>query len=1307
MRLICRALFALVLFAASAHATIDIPLRLDVPARTNVTHWPITVGVPFAQGAVKGVDDLCVVDDAGAPVACQFVVTGRWRDGSVRWALVDFHADLSRRYAIKQAARPAADDDIRIDASDAGVTVTTAGATYRFNKGEGCFSSVHLGDSALISGAGGAFYVIDSRDRRGVLQGDELKVEMAGTRHAVVRVAGEYRTADGTRNGAGTVYYHFYAGMPSVRISHKFIITDHTTDLWFKDIGMALPVAVGDGAVATFNHSHGDPSAFTTVPLAGADEAIMLQSDFPHFGSTSSNHEIRAAGRRIAAGRAGGDWCDLSSPTLGLSAQLPGFAEMFPKAFLVAANRMTVKFWAPESGKVLDFRTRQITESYFGHDWIPADHKTMDSANTAIGTARTHDIWLSPRKNPPAGPASPSMLNKLGATRDEIYAVVDPAWVSASGVMDRFQPYNPSPTDTYARAEEVVRSFYLQHVQIPEQIFPNTGYISWGRNPYVSQGWQVKNGAWYPTPHRLGRCLEYNLKRCVWILYARSGDRLYRDYARRYTRFLHDFVNSNWDSPVKPLGWYVQGSPWDSPAFWGSFSEQDIRRTERPNFISEVSTLGYGTSEDVIQYVYDYFMAGDFHSRDMAITYKRAVELEIGDNVDKLLTAVPSYVILRPMGSAYEIEPDDKFYDLGHRFLERITGDAANGLNLAQPQNYVKDGEIWAGFYHYYTSTGDELALKPVVMSAQHYYRTNRIDFVYRGSAQFQCFAVAYDQTKDPAYLAYMKQALRDFTHTTPTLHDRGLNYHEIDRRFTDKWGHVGAITTASPVMIGIPVALRAIADNDEPTPRVPMASKPQPTAKTHLLFKKEQPQPGRIDLYVNNFGDLEVTPRVLDMRGTVVPTKVVAREFHRTDKPHGDAAWQHFHNYLRGLSGDHLFVQLEVDAPEGVYQLDAGDETAWKVLYSDMNKFMQVAPDGMILEQNHDYFFRIPAGLNHVELFAHRPIEVFDPVGNPVELVSQGNGMYRFATGGKAGVWRMTGSSDKLVADYPFTKITTFVRFMNLPLAVGLDDVSRAFDADIAALKPAIVATKVEGPHAEGRFGKAAALGRDQVIHVPVDETKAPAGAGTIEFWVKPTWSSTDLHMLEARFSRVTQHWFRMGPMLISHNVLPVNEGRYGDYNLSQLDLTVFKTKGGIKYPVRLFLREGQWYHVAVTWSIDGRQSDVEVFINGRRKVYDHYQGAIPFDLKTEDLAAFGNVVKFGSAVSYGYADGPGVARQIFDEVRVSNVVRYTDHFKPPTAPFAADANTYLLMHLDGTLEAAGFGVAGEATSAKESKFQ
>ena len=92
------------------------------------------------------------------------------------------------------------------------------------------------------------------------------------------------------------------------------------------------------------------------------------------------------------------------------------------------------------------------------------------------------------------------------------------------------------------------------------------------------------------------------------------------------------------------------------------------------------------------------------------------------------------------------------------------------------------------------------------------------------------------------------------------------------------------------------------------------------------------------------------------------------------------------------------------------------------------------------------------------------------------------------------------------------------------------------------------------------------------------------------------------------------------------------------------------------------------EWSHVAVTY--DGAKGIC--WVNGKETASD----------KTNS----GNIVTTGDPFNVGwrpYGDHQPFSGTI-DEVRVSNVVRYTKNFEVPTEAFVADDNTAILLHFD-----------------------
>lgn len=93
-------------------------------------------------------------------------------------------------------------------------------------------------------------------------------------------------------------------------------------------------------------------------------------------------------------------------------------------------------------------------------------------------------------------------------------------------------------------------------------------------------------------------------------------------------------------------------------------------------------------------------------------------------------------------------------------------------------------------------------------------------------------------------------------------------------------------------------------------------------------------------------------------------------------------------------------------------------------------------------------------------------------------------------------------------------------------------------------------------------------------------------------------------------------------------------------------------------------------WYHVAIVRNVN----TWTMYVNGVQEAQNTFAGTLDGNV-TKNIYTNQNGV--GGAVWYnGY----------IDEVRISNIARYTANFTPQTTPFVNDANTLLLLHCDGT---------------------
>ncbi|MGQ9490412.1 MAG: LamG domain-containing protein, partial [Anaerolineae bacterium] len=158
-----------------------------------------------------------------------------------------------------------------------------------------------------------------------------------------------------------------------------------------------------------------------------------------------------------------------------------------------------------------------------------------------------------------------------------------------------------------------------------------------------------------------------------------------------------------------------------------------------------------------------------------------------------------------------------------------------------------------------------------------------------------------------------------------------------------------------------------------------------------------------------------------------------------------------------------------------------------------------------------------------------------------------------------------------------------------------------------------------------------------------------------------------------------------------------------YGDFGVSlyggRIAFGVHNGASGYSICSTTTLAAGAWHHVAVTRRTTGQ---MRIFVNGNLdRTYNGPTGNISY--------------RVGRSINNGWVNEPflviGAEKHDYDsnyypsfsgwvdEVRISNVVRYTSNFTPPAAPFTPDADTVGLYHFDegsGTTVLDASGAAG-----------
>ena len=430
-----------------SYKTTGVPLHWIGPVNcqlstVNSPLFPVSFGVPFAQGELKDVLELTLSDG----IQTDAWVNARWPDGSVKWAGL-------------AAVIPAGSENLKLEKGvrkkERETLVTENAEHLLVNTGRlmayipKCGS--HLIDSLCIDGkrvGGSARLVASTADGDYESEIQDVSVERQGSVRALVKVEGLHKvissqeTVDGRQEWLPfTVRLYFYRGSDQICLVHTFIYNGDEQRDMITSLGLRFSVPMREEAYnrhIAFVTDDGGVWAEPVQPLDGRrdlrirGERRNLQREqmegqrIPAYETfdpmnrhlldnwakwdgfrlsqlTDNSFSIR---KRATAGspwigtftgvRAPG-YAFVGDVSGGIGVGLKDFWQSYPSTIEVSKARseeaeLTLWLWSPEAEPM-----NLCHYDTIAHDLIASYEDVQEGMSTPYGIARTSVLWLLPQ----------------------------------------------------------------------------------------------------------------------------------------------------------------------------------------------------------------------------------------------------------------------------------------------------------------------------------------------------------------------------------------------------------------------------------------------------------------------------------------------------------------------------------------------------------------------------------------------------------------------------------------------------------------------------------------------------------------------------------------------------------------------------------------------------------------------------------------------------------------------------------------------------------------------------------------------
>jgi hypothetical protein len=343
--------------------------------------WPVSMGLPFPQGAVTDPASIRLLDRENHTIPSQSRPLSHWPDGSVRWMLTDFTSAGRAGIAVEYGRKPQPPNNhgtLLVQNRRGECVVTTGPLRVRFPKDRTILPGLierldHKTGTYLPVTPANAAPAVALCDGRGrvyqSLKPESVLIEEAGPERVCVRIDVAHRNRKGEALFASTFRIHLYRNSTRIKVLHTFVNDSDDEFNRVRSLALRVDAPLGREAVA---QTEGQRLSMSDGPISLTqthdDRFFLTQNDVVKSGKRSKG-AVSVSGEKI---------------TLSLACR--DFWENYPKGFRVDPKGLTLDICPPLVSK--DYPKGGDLEDRLYYYLLDGRYTFKQ------GVSRTHEFWM-------------------------------------------------------------------------------------------------------------------------------------------------------------------------------------------------------------------------------------------------------------------------------------------------------------------------------------------------------------------------------------------------------------------------------------------------------------------------------------------------------------------------------------------------------------------------------------------------------------------------------------------------------------------------------------------------------------------------------------------------------------------------------------------------------------------------------------------------------------------------------------------------------------------------------------------------